>query len=247
MTALSDRLRQIGNTVAGDVGDTANAAAAEIDTLHDLLVQTYAYLDEMREVFDRPSETRAPYPPPLPLMARLRSTLSPKAAPMESQPVSQPAVSQPAAMPPSVEPAETQDAACVLNQATHLDVEAEVRYWEDAKVNGVEDSDGTLIPGRDGDLWKVRINLADGRIEGWPDDITAKIHYKVCDAGEYWLSRPDGRRVAKWKGDYVPSPFLCHGDNGYGDYIIMTVAGGGAILNYRQPDIDEDRWATCDR
>ena len=47
-------------------------------------------------------------------------------------------------------------------EVTHLVVNAAVRYWEDATVNGAEDVDGTLIPGREGDLWKARINLETG-------------------------------------------------------------------------------------
>ena len=62
--------------------------------------------------------------------------------------------------------------------ATHIEVEAEVRYWEDAAVNGVVDADGSLIPGRAGDLWKVRIDLAAGRIEAWPEGTEARIHYR---------------------------------------------------------------------
>lgn len=31
-------------------------------------------------------------------------------------------------------------------QARYLEVCAQVRYWEDATVNGAEDADGTLIP-----------------------------------------------------------------------------------------------------
>ena len=34
-----------------------------------------------------------------------------------------------------------------------IEVNAGVRYWEDAIVNGVEDSEGDLIPCREGDLW----------------------------------------------------------------------------------------------
>lgn len=131
----------------------------------------------------------------------------------------------------------------VQQHATHIEVEAEVRYWEDAKVNGAEDSDGTLIPGRDGDLWKAKINLAAGQIEGWPSGTTASIHYKVCDQGEYWLTDAEGARIAKWKGHYVPGDFLCHGDQGFGDYIIMEVAGDGRIARYTRPDIAPDRWA----
>lgn len=129
------------------------------------------------------------------------------------------------------------------SEATHIEVEAEVRYWEDATVDGVEDSDGTLIPGRDGDLWKIRLGLADGRIDGWPDGVAASIHYKVCDQGEYWLTDRDGKRIAKWKGHYVPNDFLCHGDRGFGDYIIMEIAGGGRVAGYERPRVTDEEWA----
>lgn len=130
----------------------------------------------------------------------------------------------------------------MIETATHIEVDAEVRYWEDATVNGAKDSDGSLIPGREGDLWKVRINLAEGRIEGWPAGTVASIHYKVCDQGLYWLTDAAGRRIAKCGGYYVPNRFLCHGDNGYGDYIIMEVGADGVIAGYRQPAIDPTLW-----
>lgn len=123
--------------------------------------------------------------------------------------------------------------------ATHIETEAGVRYWEDAEVNGVEDEDGTLIPGRRGDAWCVKINLAEGRVEDWPSDTTARIHYKVCDDGRYWLLDRAGKRIAEREG-YVPGAFLCHGDNGYGDYIILNVDGAGKIADYRRPRIDGD-------
>lgn len=126
-------------------------------------------------------------------------------------------------------------------RATHIEVDAEPRYWEDAVVDGVVDDDGTLIPGREGDAWKVRIELATGRIEQWPDDVTATIHYKVCDQGLYWLADADGRRLARWRGHYVPAAFLNQG-GGSGDYIVMDVDGRGVIAGYRRPDIDPDRW-----
>ena len=130
-----------------------------------------------------------------------------------------------------------------IEGATHIEVEAAVRYWEDAAVNGVTDTDGTLIYGREGDLWKIRIELLDGIVEGWPAGIEADIHYKVCDAGEYWLTDDNGKRLAKWRGHYVPDEFLCHGSEGFGDYIIMGVAIGGGIVGYQMPTIDPERWA----
>ena len=126
-------------------------------------------------------------------------------------------------------------------QAAFLEIEAEVRYWEDATVNGQEDTDGTLIPFRYGKKWCPTIRLSDGWILHWPGDTSADIHYKVCDQGEYWLSNESGR-IAKWRCDYVPDSFLCHGDTGYGDYIIFKVREDGLIEGWNQPHIDKDEW-----
>ena len=122
--------------------------------------------------------------------------------------------------------------------AVYIEVIAGVRYWEDATVNGVEDTDGKLIPFRVFDSWRPVIRLPDGVFMDWPEGVSADIHYKVCDDGEYWLLDESLSRVGKWAGYYVPDQFLCHGDNGFGDYIIMKVDGQGAIQNYRTPVIE---------
>jgi hypothetical protein len=127
-------------------------------------------------------------------------------------------------------------------EAAYLEVEADVRYWEDALVNGEADENGTLIPFRERDTWHPWIDLAAGRIADWPPGMEADIHYKVCDAGEYWLTDRPGKRLFKWRGSYVPGAFLCHGDNGYGDYIILKVRGDGSIIDWRPPTIDVDEW-----
>lgn len=130
----------------------------------------------------------------------------------------------------------------IIALAERCEVNAEVRYWEDASVNGIEDTDGTLIPGREGNAWRIQIDLARGAVEEWPQGTEASIHYKVCDHGLYWLTDASGRRIAKWKGDYVPDEFLCHGDSGYGDYIIFDVGPNGSITGYQRPEIDPERW-----
>lgn len=126
-------------------------------------------------------------------------------------------------------------------KATYIEVEAEVRYWEDASVNGQEDTEGKLIPFRFGDKWCPTIRLADGWIVNWPEGTTADVHYKVCDQGEYWLAAEEGR-IAKWRGHYVPDDFLCHGDTGFGDYIIFKVAANGQIEGWQQPTVDPESW-----
>ena len=133
----------------------------------------------------------------------------------------------------------------------HIEVTAAVRYWEDATINGVNDDDGTLTPFKRGDCWCPVIRLADGLVIDWPQGMTADIHFKVCDAGEYWLLDEDKKRVAKWAGYYVPDDFLCPGDQGYGDYIILKIGADGHIQGWRTPEIewicgdedeDQTRW-----
>jgi hypothetical protein len=128
----------------------------------------------------------------------------------------------------------------------YLEVKAAVRYWEGAEVNGVEDKDGSLIPFRKGDDWCPIIDLDAGKFIDWPEDIAAKTYYKVCDAGEYWLLNAERERILKWNGDYVPNNFLCFGDNGYGDYIIINTKSDGSIINYKKPEIIDSEWVSCD-
>lgn len=118
-----------------------------------------------------------------------------------------------------------------------LNVRAKVRYWEDATVNGIEDKTGSLIPFRSGDFWCPRINVDFGEVLEWPKGITADVHYKVCDEGAYMIDA-HGRQLI-WQGDYVPDRFLCHGDRGYGDYIILNIDENGKIKNYVKPENTE--------
>lgn len=120
-------------------------------------------------------------------------------------------------------------------------VSAEVRYWEDATVNGVEDTGGTLIPFRTATLWEPVIDLETGRVRDWPAGTTADVHYKVCDAGEYELIDAEGNMVAL-KSGYVPD-MLAVGDNGYGDYIIMKIGPDGLIEGWEPPVIDPEPWS----
>jgi hypothetical protein len=122
-----------------------------------------------------------------------------------------------------------------------LEVSAKVRYWEDANVNGDRDFDGTLIPFRYGDLWAPTIRLSDGKVMDWPEGMTAWIHYKVCDEGEYWL-RSASRRLFKYKDYYVPDSYLCHGGGGFGDYIILNIGSDGIIKDWREPWLYPESW-----
>lgn len=121
-----------------------------------------------------------------------------------------------------------------------LRVDAQVRYWEDAIVNGVQSEESDHVPFVNGEMWTPRIDLNEGKVIDWPQGTVAQFHFKVCDAGEYFLATDDGE--FKWGGYYVPNEFLCHGDNGYGDYIIFNVDEDGSIMNYRKPEFDASDW-----
>lgn len=111
-----------------------------------------------------------------------------------------------------------------------IHVDAGVRYWEDASVNGVEDKEGDLIPCRSGDRWSPIIEIDTGEILNWEDGKSAVIHYKVCDDGIYKVMDNDGN-FHELDEDYVPD-FLGIEDSGYGDYIIMNVDEKGIIQNW---------------
>lgn len=128
-----------------------------------------------------------------------------------------------------------------MKEARFIEVDAGVRYWEDAKLNGEWDNDGE-IPLRDGERWKPVIDIVTGHIANWPEGTEADVHYKVCDDGEYWLQDESGKRIAKLRSYYVPD-ILCVGDNGYGDYIIFKVGSDGRVIDWKQPGIDPDQWA----
>lgn len=132
-----------------------------------------------------------------------------------------------------------------MKPAMYIEVLAEPRYWEDAEVNGQWDNDGSLIPFRIGDEWRPVIRLADGMVLDWPPGMVAKIYYKVCDQGMYWLQDADRKRVAKWAGHYVPNDFLCHGDNGFGDYILMNIGADGMVVGWTPPIVNPARWVSA--
>jgi hypothetical protein len=113
-----------------------------------------------------------------------------------------------------------------------LKVEANVRYWEDATVNGVADENGDLIPFRIDEMWCPVIEIDTGIIKDWPIGTVASIHYKVVDEGNYYLIDEDNNTVLSIEQDYVPS-ILCPKENGYGDYIIMDISENGQIADWK--------------
>lgn len=132
-------------------------------------------------------------------------------------------------------------------EVTTMRVHAGVRYWCDATVNGVKGVEGSGtkegenedpgIPLRDGDTWKIDIDIDTGVIRDWPQGTTASVHYKVCDAGNYYLLDSTGNVVASREDNYVPGS-LCPKREGHGDYIIMDIDATGKIDGW-DPDLEE--------
>lgn len=114
----------------------------------------------------------------------------------------------------------------------YCQLKVEPRYWEDSEVDGVEDTDGKLIPCREGGLWCPLINIETGEIINWSKGTTANIHYKVCDAGSYYLQDEYGKDVLSIEDDYVPNKLI---PGEYGDYIIMNIDINGNIKEWKTP------------
>lgn len=129
----------------------------------------------------------------------------------------------------------------MITHACYIEVDAHVRYWEDAYLNGQKDTHGN-VPCRKGDSWMPVIDLESGVIINWTQGIDAQIHYKVCDAGEYYLLDEQKKRIAKWNGFYVPDDILCINDEGWGDYIIFNVNQDGKIKDWTKPIINNQEW-----
>jgi len=107
----------------------------------------------------------------------------------------------------------------------------DVRYWEDADVNGVrEQKDIFTVPCRVGDSWRPVIDIEKGEILNWTQGITASLYYKVCDAGLYTLLDETDQPITVLKG-YVPD-MMCPEGGGCGDYIIMNIDENGRIAKW---------------
>ncbi len=116
------------------------------------------------------------------------------------------------------------------NVPTEINVYARVRYFEDGKVNGeVDDNENPKMPCVSFDCWEPRINIATGQILNWEKGVTAKTYYKVCD--ECRISIVAEENILYDEEDNVPD-FLCPDEEGYGDYIIMSIDADGYIKNW---------------
>ena len=137
-------------------------------------------------------------------------------------------------------------------------VNAGVRYWEDAEVNGEQDiSYDDQVNGVKPKMpcvqavevergiwskknvteyrWCLEIDGDTGIILNWEKGTEAVAHYKVCDDCmiDYFV---DSKFVCNNDDYYYVPDFLCLDDNGYGDYMDITIDKNGQIKNW---NVDE--------
>ena len=120
-------------------------------------------------------------------------------------------------------------------------VNAVVRHPEDAytRVSGTsqwieENPTNPSMPYlyKDGDMyyWRPVIDLDKGQILNWPKDKEAKLFYKVVDEFYCLFNDSNGNCISEYDG-YVPR-CLQLDEEGYGDYIYITIDSEGYIKNW---------------
>ena len=135
----------------------------------------------------------------------------------------------------------------------YIQVDTEIRYWDDTSINGVDDINFYETKGEgepnmpcavkvkdkpedcihsDHWHWKPLINVETGQIENWTKGVKADVVYKVCDAFACDVLDADKKVLFSYEG-YVPR-FMCPREDGYGDYIDMLIDGEGYILDWNK-------------
>lgn len=130
-------------------------------------------------------------------------------------------------------------------------VSCQPRYWEDSEVNGVDDISFVDSKGKgepqmpcaekikdkptscihsDHWAWRPIIDVETGQIKNWNKQVSAFIHYKVCDEFECLFIDEKGFIITQYEG-YVPS-FMYPKREGWGDYIIMDIDELGYIQHW---------------
>ena len=132
----------------------------------------------------------------------------------------------------------------------YLKIDVGPRYWEDASIKieekweddidyleqkkgttpkmpfAVKDETKTYTEYR----WQITIDLENAKVLDWPQGVEARVFYKVCDDGTYYLLDAD-KNVLKKVDCYVPD-ILSYIENGFGDYIDMKIDGDGNLVGY---------------
>ena len=81
--------------------------------------------------------------------------------------------------------------------------------------------------------WCPVIDVNEGKVLDWPEGFILKTHFKVCDQGVYVYSNYDEtEQIVSTDCDEYYVPCWFNMENGYGDYLIMTINGDGTIQDW---------------
>ena len=82
--------------------------------------------------------------------------------------------------------------------------------------------------------WCPVIDVNEGKVLDWPEGFILKTEFKVCDQGVYVYSNYDeSQQIVSTDCDlyYVPN-WLDDINDGYGDYMYITINGDGTIKDW---------------
>lgn len=137
----------------------------------------------------------------------------------------------------------------------YLRIDVGPRYWEDGEVNGKDDisfdeqkqgakpfmpfavfcKEQAERTKSESYRWQITIDLKYAQVLDWPQGVEARVYYKVCDDGTYYLLDAD-KNVLKEVNCYVPD-MLSYIDDGFGDYIDMKIDGNGNLVGFPKEDM----------
>lgn len=80
--------------------------------------------------------------------------------------------------------------------------------------------------------WIFKIDVDNGCILNWVKGVEADVYYKVCDQGGYTFYNENNDEILDYDG-YVPN-ILSIDDEGWGDYVSMTIDGDGNIVEWKE-------------
>ena len=134
----------------------------------------------------------------------------------------------------------------------HLFVKARARYPEDSTLRQLPEYDWIEDDANQPKMpcmsyvqeqwcggawyWCPVIELETGKIINWRQGVCASISYKVVDEFDCYITDSNDKIVARYNG-YVPS-FMAIDEEGYGDYVYLTINEDGYIENWSFDEYD---------
>ncbi|MGP5057591.1 hypothetical protein ACTXIV_02550 [Psychrobacter celer] len=132
-------------------------------------------------------------------------------------------------------------------QPVFLKAALPTRFPQDSRLNGEWDDEHNpkmpLTTKSAGGAWAnhtmtLVIDIESGKVQDWNEGDVAEINNKVVDMGVYSILNKDGDEITVIEGDYVPDALQID-DEGYGDYVHITIQGDGHIKKWSPLKVQE--------